>query len=129
MKRISLNKGDSKFFFVLSSVNGVLYTVWTAVYLICLILRNAAFNSAQTSMAVSGHSAYTVEVTSPFFGILKVFSMLLPVIMTVWTVMLILNDRKHKQLCDSKLILGVFAADVITALLCAADITTLHMIF
>ncbi len=129
MKRIFVEKGDSKLFFVTSLVNGILYIVWLAAYVICLILRSAAFNSAQSSMALGGYASYTVEVTSPFFGVLKFFAMLLPVILTAWTVMLMVFDRKGYKLCKNVLICIVYAADVLCAVFCALDIALLHMIF
>ncbi len=129
MKRIFSEKGDSKLFYIASLVNGILYIVWFVAYIICLILRSAAFDSAQSSMALGGYTSYTVEVTSPFFGILQFFAMLLPVLLVVWTVMLLVFDRKGYKLCNNVLIYIVYSADVLCAVLCALDIALLHMIF
>lgn len=131
MKNISIikEKGDSKAFFIFSLINGILYTVWFVAYIICLILRSYAFNTAQNTMVLGGYTAFTVEVSSPMFGVLKFFMMLLPVIMAVWTVMLMVTDRKHKKLCDKWLIIAVFAADIVSALTVTLDIVTLHMVF
>lgn len=129
MKNPIKEKGDSRLFFVFTLISGIVNTLWLAVYTVCLILRNQAFNTAQTNMILSGQSTYTVEVTSPFFGILKVLAYVLPVIITVWTVLLLVNDRKNKKLCDKWLIAAVFGAELISALLITADITMWHMVF
>ena len=129
MKKIQIKSGDSKFFFILSLINGGLYAAWFAAYIICTVLRNSAFNSAQASMAIGGYTTYTVEVTSPMFGVLRAFAYVLPAILLVWIAVLFVLDRKNVKLCDNKLVVAVFGADVLTALVCALDITSLHMIF
>lgn len=129
MNRLNLRKGDSRMLFVLSLVNFITYAVWFAAYIICLILRASAFNSAQASMAISGQTTYTVEVTSPFFGVLRFFIYLLPVILLIWTVILTVTDRKRKELCDNKIIIAVFGIDAVCAITAAVDIMAAHMIF
>lgn len=129
MKNPVKEKGDSKAFFVFTVINGVLNTMWLTVYLVCLALRAQAFNTAQANMMLTGQSSYTVEVTSPFFTVLRIFAYLLPVIITVWTVLMLVNDRKNKKLCDKWLIGTVFGMELVSALLIAADITMLHMVF
>ena len=129
MKGFTLKKGDSRFFFVLSIINSVLFAVWDIAYIICIFLRNSAIATAQTNMALSGQAEYTVEVTSPFFPVLRVLVYILPVMLGLWTVMLHLTDRKDKELADNKLIFTAFGADILAAVLCAIDITALHMIF
>lgn len=129
MKNPIKEKGDSKAFFVFTLISGVLNTAWFVIYLICLALRTQAFNTAQTNMMLSGQSSYTVEVTSPFFTVLKFLAYLLPVIITVWTVLMLVNDRKNKKLCDKWLIGTVFGMELVSALLITADITMLHMVF
>ncbi len=129
MNRLTLKKGDSRFFFVLSIINSVLFTVWDIAYIVCIFLRNAAFSTAQTNMALSGQTEYTVEVTSPFFAVLRFFAYILPVMLCVWTVVLYVIDRKNKKLADTKLIFTAFGADIFAAILCALDITAIHMIF
>lgn len=129
MKGFTLKKGDSRFFFVLSIINSVLFAVWDIAYIICIFLRNSAIATAQTNMALSGQAEYTVEVTSPFFPVLRVLVYLLPAMLGLWTVMLHLTDRKNKELADNKLIFTAFGADILAAVLCAIDITALHMIF
>ena len=129
MKRIFTDKGDSKLFYITSLVSGIFYIVWFVTYIICLILRSAAFNSAQSSMALGGYAMYTVEVTSPFFGILEFFAFLIPVLLTVWTVMLFAFSHRGYKLCNNVLIYTVYASGVLCALLCALDIAAAHMIF
>lgn len=129
MKNPIKEKGDSKLFFAFTLICGILNTVWFVVYLICLALRSQAFNTAQTNMILSGQSTYTVEVTSPFFAILKVLSYLLPVIIAVWTVLIIVNDKKNRKLCDKWIIGSVFGAELVSVILVTADITMLHMVF
>ena len=129
MKGFTLKKGDSRFFFVLSIINSVLFAVWDIAYIICIFLRNSAIATAQTNMALSGQAEYTVEVTSPFFPVLRVIVYILPLMLGLWTVMLHLTDRKDKELADNKLIFTAFGADILAAVLCAIDITALHMIF
>ena len=122
-------KGDSKAFFAFTVINGVLNVFWLAAYLICLALRAQAFNTAQTNMMLSGQNSYTVEVTSPFFAILKFMAYLLPVVIVVWTVLMTVTDSKNKQLCDKWLIGTVFGTELVSAILITADITMLHMVF
>lgn len=129
MNRFTVKKGDSTFFFVLSAVNAVLFAVWDIAYIVCIFLRNAAFSTAQTNMALSGQAEYTVEITSPFFGVLKAFAFVLPLLLSVWTVVLYVIDRKNKELADNRLIFTAFGADIFAAILCALDITAIRMIF
>ncbi len=129
MKRIQLNRGDSKLFFILSVINGGLYAVWSAAYVITAMLRHSAFNSAQASMALGGYTTYTVEVTSPMFAVLRTIVYALPVLLAVWTVLFFVKERKQVKLCDTWLIVAVFVADLVGALICAFDITAFHMIF
>lgn len=129
MKRFNIRKGDSRFLFVFSLVNFFLYAVWFASYVICLMLRSSAFNSAQASMALSGQMNYTVEVTSPFFGVLRVFLYVLPVFIIVWLVALKICDKKRMTLCDNKIIIAVFGIDTVCALMSAFDMFASHMIF
>ena len=129
MKGFTLKKGDSRFFFVLSIINSVLFAVWDIAYIICIFLRNSAIATAQTNMALSGQAEYTVEVTSPFFPVLVAVAYVLPVLLGVWTVILYVTDRRNKELTDNKLIFTAFGADILAAVLCALDITAIHMIF
>ena len=129
MKRIEINRGGSKGFFILSLINGGFYAVWAIAYIVCTILRASAFSSAQSSMAIGGYSVYTLEVTSPMFAVLRVLVYTLPLVLAVWIGWLALCDKKRHTLPSSALVVGVFGADVISALLCTLDITTLHMIF
>ncbi len=129
MKRFSLEKGGSKSLFTVSAINFILYAVWFAAYIICLILRASAFNSAQSTMALSGQMNYTVEVTSPFFAVLRVFIYFLPVLLLLWTVLLMVADKKRKVLPDKIIILSVFGADLLSAAMVMVDITAAHMIF
>ncbi len=128
MRKIEIEKGESLPFLIFSLVNGIFYTVWNFVYILCLILRNDAFNTAQVNMALTGQSTYTVEVTSPFFAILKFTAMALPVILAVWTALLVVTDRKGKELCDKKIILAVFVADLLCGVFCVLDVSLLRMI-
>lgn len=129
MAGFTLKKGDSRFFFIFSIVNTVLFAVWDVAYIVCIFLRNAAFSTAQTNMAITGQTEYTVEVTSPFFPVLRIVVYLLPVVLAVWTAVLYALDRKNKELTDNKLIFAAFGADILAAILCALDITAVHMIF
>lgn len=129
MNGLTLKKGDSKLLFVLSIINSALFSVWSIAYVVCIFLRNSAFTTAQTNMALSGQAEYTVEITSPFFAVLRVFVYMLPVILAAWTVILYVTDRKNKELCDRKLIFTAFGADALAAVICALDIASLHMIF
>ena len=128
MKRIYIEKGDSLPFFIVSLINGGFYLVWNIAYILCLILRHQAFNTAQVNMMLTGQSTYTVEVTSPFFVVLKITAMALPVILAAWTAFMLVNDRKGKELCDRIIILSVFGADLLCGVMCLLDISVLHMI-
>ena len=129
MKKITIRKGDSKPLFVLSCINAALFAVWNITYIICIFLRNAALTTAQTNMAITGQAEYVVEVTSPVFPVLRVLVYLLPVLLGVWTLLLFLADRKEQKLADTKLIFTAFGADILAAVICALDITAVHMIF
>ncbi|MBR3768376.1 MAG: hypothetical protein IKL10_09105 [Clostridia bacterium] len=129
MINIIKEKGENLAFFILTLVNGIFYGVWFLAYIICSVLRYQAFNTAQTNMMISGFTNFTVEVTSPFFAVLKFAVLLLPVILAVWTVMMFIIDHKGKKLCDKWLVIAVFAVDFLCALIASADIISLHMIF
>ncbi len=129
MSRLNLKKGDSRALFILSLVNFLIYAVWFVAYIVCLMLRASAFSSAQASMAISGQTNYTVEVTSPFFGVLRFFIYLLPVLLLAWLVALLVADKKKKDLCDSKIIVAVFGIDTVCAVMTALDIFSAHMLF
>lgn len=128
-KKIVIDKGETHGFFRFSVFNTILYSLWALIYIICLFARANAFTAAQAEMAVLGYAAYTVEVTSPMFGILEFIAMLLPLILAIWILVLFLNDRKGKRLCTKKIIVAAFSVDVIASLLCAMDIINLHMVF
>lgn len=129
MKRFSLNKGDSKALFAVSAVKFILYAVWFVSYILCLILRASAFDGAQSTMAFSGQVNYTIEVTSPFFAVLRILIYFLPVLLLLWTVLLMVADKKRKALPDKKVIVAVFGADLLSAAMVMFDITASHMIF
>ena len=129
MRSILKEKGESRAFLIFSLINAVFYASWEIIYFVCILLRNQAFNTAQSNMVLSGHTTYTVEVTSPMFAVLKFTSVLLPVFLGVWTAMLLINDKKRKQLYDKWLVVAVFVTDLVCALTVVMDITMLHMIF
>ena len=129
MDRLRLKTGENKKFFIFSAVNFCLYAVWFVAYIVCVFLRAAAFNSAQSSMILSGQTNYTIEVTSPFFPVLRIFIYMLPVVMAVWTVVLLVVDRKRLELPDNKIILAVFGADTLCAITVGVDIMLQHMLF
>ena len=129
MKKFQIKPGDSKPFFILSLINGGLYAAWFITYIVCAALRASAFSSAQTSMLASGYTSFTVEVTSPMFAVLRASAYALPVVLGIWIIYYFVKERKGTSLCNNSIILSVFAADVLSALVCATDITMLHMIF
>lgn len=129
MGRFNIKRGDSGFLFVFSLINFFLYGAWFVAYVICLMLRESAFNSAQSSMAISGQTNYTIEVSSPFFSVLRVLLYALPVFIVIWLIALKAIDSKRKDLCDNKIILAVFGVDAAAALMAAFDMFASHMIF
>lgn len=129
MRRLNIRRGDSGFLFVFSLVNFFLYGAWIIAYVICMMLRSSAFNSAQASMALSGQVNYTVEVTSPMFGVLRAVLYALPVFIAVWLVALVICDKKRMLLCDNKIIIALFGIDAVCALISAFDMFASHMIF
>ena len=116
-------------FLRLSFVKTVLFSVWSIAYVVCVFLRSRAFNNAQTSMLASGYQTYTVQVTSPFFTVLKIGAFLLPVLLAVWTAVLYRNDRKHNIHPDKLFTLIAFGADILAAFICMLDVTLIHMVF
>lgn len=128
-KKININKGETRGFYRFSVFNTVFYSLWSLIYIICLFTRANAFSTAQSEMALLGYTSYMVEVTSPMFGILEFLAMLLPAILLIWVCVLLRSDRKGKKLCTKKIIIAAFVADTVASLLCAMDITKLHMVF
>lgn len=129
MRRFNIKRGDSGFLFVFSLINFFLYGVWFVAYIICLMLRASAFSSAQSTMALSGQMNYTVEVSSPFFAVLRVILYVLPAFIIAWLIALKVCDHKRMELCDNKIILAVFGIDAVCALMSAFDMFASHMIF
>ena len=122
-------KKERRSFLKLSIINLALYGFWIGAYVVCLIMRAQAFNTAQTNMALAGYVSYTVEVSSPLFGVLSFIASLLPYMMLIWTLMLARKSRKKKPLCSSKIILAVLCVNAVTAILATVDIVSLHMVF
>ena len=129
MRRFNIKRGDSGFLFVFSLINFFLYVVWFVAYIICLMLRASAFSSAQSTMALSGQMNYTVEVSSPFFAVLRVILYVLPAFIIAWLIALKVCDHKRMELCDNKIIIAVFGIDAVCALMSAFDMFASHMIF
>ncbi len=128
MKEIFTKTGESLAFYVFSLLNAVVYTVWTVIYFVCLIMRGVAIDQACGNMLMSGYQEFTVEVTSPLFGVLRMFATALPVLIIVWMIMYFVNTKKRRQLCDNRLIAGAFIIDAISTLVIAIDVFGLHMI-
>ena len=129
MARKTRNKDYARSFLRMSFFNTVLFSAWTIAYIVCIFLRNQAFSNAQKSMVLSGYQTYTVEVTSPFFIVLKIGAILLPVVLAVWSLVLYRNDRKHHIHADKLFTLIPFCVNVVAAFICMLDITKLHMVF
>lgn len=128
MKEIFTKKGDSTLFYVVSLINGAMYAVWTVMYFVCLVMRGIAIDTACDNMLMTGYTEFTVEVFSPIFGVLDFFAMALPVVLIAWMVMFFINDRRRINLCDRRLIIGVFCIDLISAVFIAIDVFGLHMV-
>lgn len=128
MKEIFTKTGESLAFYIVSLINGAMYTVWTIMYFVCIVLRGVAIDQACNNMLMTGYTEFTVEVSSPLFGVLNFFAKALPVILIIWMVMFFVNDRKNKVLCDNRLIIGVFVINLISALVVALDVFGLHMV-
>lgn len=128
MKEIFTKTGDSIALYIISMVNAVVYITWMVMYIVCLILREISIDRACDTMLGSGYTQFTVEVTSPLFGVLELFAKALPVILVVWLFLFFYNDRKRKELCSEKLIAGVFIIDLISALAITLDVFALHMV-
>ena len=129
MSRKLKNKGDSNFLYGFSIFKAALFSVWSFAYIVCLALRSNAFSNAQKSLSMSGYSTYTIEVTSPFFGVLEAVAFLIPVAVIVWIVALYKKDKHSKQPIEKLFPLIAFGVDVVAAFICLLDITVFHMIF
>ena len=129
MSRKLKNKGDSNFIYIFSIVKGAFFAVWCFAYVVCLALRSNAFSNAQKSLSLSGYTTYTIEVTSPFFGVLKALAMLIPVAVIIWIISLYKKDKYSKLPIEKLFPLISFGVDVVAAFICLLDITVFHMIF
>ena len=129
MSRKLKNKGDSNFVYVFSIVKAALFSVWTFAYIVCIALRSNAFTNAQKSLSMSGYTTYTIEVSSPFFVVLKAFAFLIPVAVIVWIISVYRKDKYSSKPLEKLLPLISFAVDVVAAFVCLLDITVFHMIF
>lgn len=128
MKEIFTKTGESLAFYIFSLINAVVYAVWTVIYFVCLVMRGVAIDQACGNMLMSGYQEFTVEVSSPVFGVLEMFATALPVFLIVWMAMYFINNRKNKELCDNRLIAGAFIIDVISTFVIAIDVFGLHMV-
>ena len=129
MSRKIRNKGQSNFVYILSIIKTALFSVWSFSYIVCLFLRNNAFNSAVKSLTLSGYTTYTVEVSSPFFVVLKVVAFLIPVALLIWTIAIYRKGKYGQEPLQKLLPLLAFGVTAVAAIICALDITSLHMIF
>lgn len=123
-------KKDKRGLLKMSIINLALYGFWNIAYIVCLFLRAKAFNTVQTAVTAQGLTAsFTVEVTSPMFGVLSVLGKLLPVIIIIWTVIFVRSVKKQKALCPTWMIIAVFVVNFLCGILATADIASLHMVF
>ena len=129
MNGFSLKKGDSTVLFVLTIINAAVFAVWDAAYIICALLRDAAFTTTQTNMQLTGQAEYVITIDSPAYAVLKTVIYVLPVILVAWSTALVICERKNRKLCSGWFLIATFAADFLAAIFCAADIVTLNMIF
>ena len=126
--RIKLLLGTSKPASVLTLLNLGVYGVWLVLYIVCTMIRASLFSQAQSQMAMSGQTQYTVTVSSPLFTALKFILYLLPVFALVWA-LVIRNEDKKEVICDKKLIIAALAVIICAAFTAFIDIGKLGLIF
>lgn len=128
VKKIKVKK-DRHSLMTLSVIDIAVYGFWVVAYAVCLIMRSRAFSTVQNSMALQGYTAaYTVEVSSPMFGVLSFLAKLLPVVIVLWTVLFIKKSKKSGPLFNKWIIIAVFAVNTLAVLLACVDIASLHMV-
>ncbi len=123
------NKGESRALYRFSYINMIAHILWIITYIICFAMRYSAFSSTIDQMTLMGYNEFTVSVTSPFFGILRFFSVVMLIIIIVWSLMFFHASRKGKKLCSNKFLVTVFSVDFIFAFICTLDVAVYRMIF
>lgn len=123
------NKGESRALYRFSYINMIAHILWIITYVICVVMRYSAFSSTVNQLTLMGYNEFTVSVASPFFGILRFFSVVMLIIIVVWSFMFFHASRKGKKLCSNKFLVAVFSVDFIFAFICMLDVSAYHMIF
>lgn len=121
--------GDYRFSIATTVLNAVTDIFWLISYVVCIIERSSLFAQAQAEMMSVGAASYRITVTSPFFGVLKFLLFLLPVVLILWCLGVVFADKKSRKPVDKKVLLGVFALNLIVGIVALADVAKYGLLF
>ena len=121
--------GKSRFSFVTTVINLVLYGGWSVLYFICLSVRSAMFNSAQVEMAAQGVQNYSVTISSPMFTVLKIMIYAMPVVLLLWMGGVLSAEKKQVPQLDKKLLIAAFAVDLLAGFIVIFDVLAARLVF
>ena len=121
--------GKSRFSFVTTVLNIVLYGGWTVLYFVCLTVRSMMFTGAQAEMASQGVAVYSVSISSPLFTALKIMIYAMPVVLLLWMRGVLSAEKKQLPQLDKKLLIAAFAADLLAGIIVIFDVLAARLIF
>lgn len=121
--------GKSRFSFVTTVLNIVLYGGWTVLYFVCLTVRSMMFTGAQAEMASQGVAVYSVSISSPLFTALKILIYAMPVVLLLWMRGVLSAEKKQLPQLDKKLLIAAFAADLLAGIIVIFDVLAARLIF
>lgn len=121
--------GKSRFSFVTTVLNLVLYGGWTVLYFVCLTVRSMMFTGAQAEMASQGVAAYSVTISSPLFTALKYLIYAMPVVLLLWMRGVLSAEKKQVPQLNKKLLIAAFAVDLLAGVIVIFDVLAAKLVF
>ena len=121
--------GKSRFSFVTTVCNLILYGGWNVLYFVCLSVRSAMFTGTQTEMAAQGVANYSVTISSPLFTVLKILVYLMPVVLLLWMKGVLSADKKQLPQLDKRLLIAAFAVDLLAGFVVIFDVLAAGLLF
>ena len=121
--------GNSRFSFVTTVINLILYGGWSVLYFICISARSAMFTGAQAEMAAQGVQNYSVTISSPLFTVLKIMIYAMPVVLLLWMRGVLSAEKKQVPQLDKKLLIAAFAVDLLAGFIVIFDVLAAKLVF
>lgn len=121
--------GDSRLSVLSGILNGVLYVIWIVAYVVCVYQREGLFSRYEARMLADGIASYHMEISTPFIGLLKAMLYIMPIIVILWTVAVVMADKKGKRPASKKTLIGLFGLDTVIGITVLVDIAYAGLLF